>query len=50
MHPGDEDEPGTPGTASLPCHECYGAGSRRGEPCRDCGGTGRVVKGMYVGA
>lgn len=43
-NPGDEAEPGTPGTGEDSCRACHGTGRRdNGEPCPECGGTGKVV-------
>ena len=45
--PGDEAPPGTPGTGEDICPECNGRGkTARGEPCRNCGGTGRITRGI----
>ena len=45
--PGDEAPSGTPGTGEDVCPECSGRGkTARGEPCRNCGGTGRIVRGI----
>ena len=46
LNPGDEAKPGTPGTGEDICPECEGNKSARGEPCRNCGGTGKVVRGI----
>ena len=47
MSPGDEARPGTPGTGEDICPECNGSGkTARGEPCRNCSGTGRIVKAI----
>ena len=46
MAPGDEAPPGTPGTGEDACPKCDSSGKVDGEPCPDCGGTGRVVKGI----
>jgi RecJ-like exonuclease len=47
MNPGDEARPGTPGTGEDICPECNGKGrTARNEPCRNCGGTGKVVRGI----
>ena len=47
MSPGDEARPGTPGTGEDICPECNGSGkSARGEPCRNCSGTGRIVRAI----
>ena len=41
--PGDEVEPGTEQTGTLPCERCHGTGKLDGEGCPNCGGTGEVV-------
>jgi RecJ-like exonuclease len=47
MNPGDEARPGTPGTGEDTCPECNGKGkTARNEPCRNCGGTGKIVRGI----
>ena len=47
MTPGDEAPPGTPGTGEDICPECKGSGKTpRGEECRNCAGTGRIVRGI----
>jgi RecJ-like exonuclease len=47
MSPGDEAKPGTPGTGEDICPECNGRGkTAQGEPCRNCAGTGRIVRGI----
>lgn len=47
MSPGDEAPPGTPGTGEDICPECNGRGKdARGQPCRNCEGTGRIVRGV----
>jgi DnaJ-class molecular chaperone len=45
-NPGDEAPPGMPGTGEDICPECHGSGKVNGQPCRNCGGTGRVVRGI----
>jgi hypothetical protein len=42
MAPGDEAPPGTEGTGEDLCPECGGEGG----DCENCGGTGRVVRGV----
>jgi hypothetical protein len=44
--PGDEAEPGTPGTGDALCPACGGSGKIDGEPCDECEGSGRVVQGI----
>ena len=46
MNPGDEAPAGTPGTGENVCPACRGTGQVRGQPCNDCGGSGRVVAGI----
>ena len=47
MSPGDEARPGTPGTGEDICPECKGSSkTARGERCRNCDGTGRIVRGI----
>ena len=47
MSPGDEARPGTPGTGEDICPECNGRGKiAAGEHCRNCGGSGRIVRGI----
>lgn len=46
MEPGDEAEPGTPGTGEDICRECEGTGQREGKACPECGGTGYVIRGI----
>ena len=43
-HPGDQAEPGTPGTGENVCRVCRGTGRIEGEPCENCGGTGKVIE------
>lgn len=49
VNPGDEAEPGTPGTGEDVCPACGGTGSKDGQACADCGGSGRVVAGIGGG-
>lgn len=44
--PGDEAPPGTPGTGEDACPACNGSGKRAGKACENCGGTGRIVRGI----
>jgi DnaJ-class molecular chaperone len=44
--PGDEAEPGTPGTGENLCPDCHGIGRRDGEICATCGGTGKIIEGI----
>jgi hypothetical protein len=49
LRPGDEAEPGTPGTAEDLCETCGGSGKVDGKTCPECEGTGRVVRGIGGG-
>jgi DnaJ-class molecular chaperone len=50
MNPGDEAKPGTPGAAEDLCQACEGKGKLAdGRPCPECGGTGRVMRGIGGG-
>jgi len=46
MNPGDESPAGTPGTGENVCPVCHGSGQLRGQPCSNCGGSGRIVAGI----
>jgi hypothetical protein len=47
LKPGDEAEPGTPGTGEGLCHDCGGSGrTDSGAPCPTCAGTGKVTVGI----
>lgn len=48
-NPGDEAEPGTPGTGENICRHCNGTGEHDGVPCPVCGGTGKVTEGLAGG-
>ena len=48
-NPGDDAPPGTPGTGEDVCPECSGTGQGRGQECVNCGGTGKVIKGIAGG-
>lgn len=48
-NPGDEAEPGTPGTGENLCPVCGGSGRIDGAQCTECGGTGKVVEGIGGG-
>jgi DnaJ-class molecular chaperone len=41
--PGDEVPAGTPQSGENLCRHCKGSGRVKGEPCPDCGGSGKVV-------
>ncbi|HYZ34281.1 MAG TPA: hypothetical protein VE684_18585 [Crenalkalicoccus sp.] len=49
LNPGDAAPPGTPGTGEAICPECQGSGRIAGGPCRNCGGTGKVIQGLAGG-
>jgi hypothetical protein len=50
LSPGDQAPPGTPGTGEDICPDCNGTGrDRHAVPCRNCQGTGRIVKGIGGG-
>lgn len=44
--PGDEAEPGTPGTGEGLCPDCAGKGQVNGQTCKTCNGTGKIVEGI----
>ena len=46
LNPGDQAEPGTPGTGENVCPECKGSGRIGVAPCQTCGGTGTVIEGV----
>lgn len=46
LNPGDEAAPGTPGTGEDICPVCRDNGKRDGRACANCGGTGRITKGI----
>lgn len=48
-NPGDEAEPGTPGTGENLCPRCGGSGRLDGGECPECGGTGKVIEGIGGG-
>lgn len=49
QHPGDQAEPGTPGTGENLCPDCSGSGRLDGRDCPTCDGTGRVIEGIGGG-
>ena len=48
-NPGDEAQPGTPGTGEAICPVCRGTGRVEERPCENCGGSGRIVEGIGGG-
>jgi hypothetical protein len=50
LSPGDDAEPGTPGTGEDICKVCHGSGKNKdGSTCANCGGTGRITEGIGGG-
>jgi hypothetical protein len=49
LNPGDEAEPGTPGSGEDLCPVCDGSGTKDGAKCEVCGGTGKVIQGIGGG-
>jgi hypothetical protein len=49
LNPGDDAEPGTPGTGEDLCPHCGGSGQLNNKACPVCGGTGKVVEGIGGG-
>ena len=49
LNPGDQGEPGSPGTGENVCPECKGSGRLNAGPCPTCGGTGKIVEGIVGG-
>ena len=50
LNPGDEAAPGTPGAAEDICDACSGSGKLSdGAACPNCGGSGRVMRGIGGG-
>lgn len=49
LNPGDDAEPGTPGTGEAVCPDCEGSGTLGSGRCPRCGGLGRVVQGIGGG-
>ena len=49
LNPGDEAEPGTPGTGENTCPACSGKGRLNDAACPECGGTGVVNEGIGGG-
>lgn len=46
LNPGDEAAPGTPGTGEDVCPLCHGWGRIMHTRCPNCGGSGKVVRGI----
>ena len=46
LNPGDEAPPGTPGTGENLCPACNGSGTKEGQKCEQCDGTGKVIEGI----
>jgi len=50
LNPGDDAEPGTPGTGEDICDACAGKGTLPdGKACPQCGGSGHVIVGIGGG-
>jgi hypothetical protein len=50
LNPGDDAEPGTPGTGEDICDACAGKGTLPdGNACPQCGGSGHVIVGIGGG-
>ena len=49
LAPGDDAEPGTPGTGEALCPRCGGTGRVAGAECPQCEGAGNVVEGIGGG-
>lgn len=49
QRPGDQAEPGTPGTGENLCPVCGGSGHLDGGDCAECEGTGKVIQGIGGG-
>lgn len=49
LNPGDEAEPGKPGSGEDLCPDCNGSGKLNDAPCPTCGGTGKVIQGIGGG-
>jgi DnaJ-class molecular chaperone len=45
-NPGDEAPRGSAGSGEDVCPECHGSGKVQGQPCRNCGGSGRVTRAI----
>lgn len=47
--PGDQAEPGTPGTGENICPDCRGSGRLQDRVCPTCEGSGKVTEGIGGG-
>lgn len=47
--PGDEAEPGMPGTGENICPDCKGTGRLNGRACPTCEGSGKIIEGIGGG-
>ena len=46
VRPGDQANPGTPGTGEALCPACGASGRIDGADCENCGGSGKIVEGV----
>ena len=46
VNPGDEAPKGSPVAGEDICPKCNGKGSISGRECENCGGTGKVMRGI----
>jgi DnaJ-class molecular chaperone len=49
MAPGDEAPEDAEGTGENVCADCAGSGTREGDDCVTCSGTGRVIEAIGGG-
>jgi hypothetical protein len=49
LKPGDQADPGTPGTGENVCPRCGGTGKVDGRTCKNCRGTGKIIVGIGGG-